>query len=56
MTTDVKRGQTLEAEAAEFEAKVKKAEQNTIFHNENICHKNTAIISAIISLIIVNAF
>ena len=31
----------------EVEAKVKKAEQNTIFHNENICHKNCAIINAI---------
>jgi len=43
LVRDVKRGQTLEAEV-EAEAKfnrpnprpVKKAEQNTIFHNENI--------------------
>ena len=48
------RGHNLEAES---KVKVKKAEQNTIFHNKNICHKNTAIINAIISLIIiVNAF
>ena len=37
---DVNRGQMLEAKA-ESEAKVKKAEQNTIFHNENICRRNT---------------
>jgi len=48
-TKCLSQGQTLEAEV-EAEAKfnrqsprpkLKKSEQNTIFHNENICHKNT---------------